>query len=97
MSAVGRFDIRIPIGALFLLLGAILTVYGVTTMGDAQLYIRSENIVINLWWGLIMLVFGAIMLYFGSRAPARPLHSAAGDETERIEHRTGLERESPRR
>ena len=93
MSAVGRFDIRIPIGSLFLLLGGILTVYGITTKSDAQLYVRSENIAINLWWGLVMLVFGGLMLYFGRRAKERPLHSADGEETERREHVTGLERE----
>ena len=93
MSAAGRFDIRIPIGGLFLLLGGILTVYGLMTRSDAQLYVRSENIAINLWWGLVMLVFGALMLYYGRRAKERPLHSAAGEETEIREHRTGLERE----
>ena len=92
MSSDARFDIRIPIGGLFLLLGGILAAYGIVTKGDAQLYARSENISINLWWGLIMLVFGALMLYFGTRAPQRPLHSAAGEETEIREHRTGLER-----
>ena len=93
MSTAGRFDIRIPIGALFSLLGVVLTVYGVMTRSDLQLYARSENIVINLWWGLIMLVFGALMLFFGTRAKERPLHSAAGEQTEIREHRTGLERE----
>jgi len=93
MSTAGRFDIRIPIGALFSLLGAVLTVYGIVTKSDAQLYARSENIVINLWWGLIMLAFGVLMLVFGTRAKQRPLHSAAGEETERREHATGLERE----
>ena len=93
MSSDARFDIRIPIGALFLALGGILTVYGVVTKSNAEMYVRSENISINLWWGLIMLVFGGVMLYFGTRAPKRPLNSAAGEETERREHRTGLERE----
>ncbi len=93
MSTAARFDIRIPIGALFSLLGAVLTVYGIVTKSDAQLYARSENIVINLWWGLIMLAFGALMLVFGTRAKQRPLHSAAGEETEIREHQTGLERE----
>jgi hypothetical protein len=92
MSSDARFDIRIPIGGLFLTLGGILTVYGIVTKGDTQLYARSENVSINLWWGLIMLVFGALMLYFGTRAPKRPLHSAAGEDTEVREHRTGLER-----
>jgi hypothetical protein len=93
MSAAARFDIRLPIGALFLLLGGVLTVYGVMTKSDAQLYARSENITINLWWGIVMLVFGALMFYFGRKAKERPLHSAAGEETEIREHRTGLERE----
>jgi hypothetical protein len=93
MSAAGRFDIRIPIGSLFLLLGSILAVYGIVTRADTQLYARSESIVINLWWGLVMVVFGAAMLYFGTRARTRLLHSAAGDATEAREHRLGLERE----
>ena len=71
MSTGSRFDIRIPIGALFSLLGMVLVVYGLATKSDTQLYARSENIVINLWWGLIMVVFGALMLYFGTRAKAR--------------------------
>jgi len=51
MSTTARFDIRIPIGVLFLALGAILVFYGVATRSDITLYGRSENIVINLWWG----------------------------------------------
>ena len=93
MSAAARFDIRLPIGALFLLLGGVLAVYGAITKSDTQLYARSENITINLWWGIVMLVFGALMFYFGRKAKERPLHSAAGEETEIREHRTGLERE----
>lgn len=93
MSVAARFDIRLPIGTLFLLLGGVLAVYGLATKSDIQLYARSENITINLWWGLVMLVFGALMLYYGRRAKERPLHSAAGEETERREHATGLERE----
>jgi uncharacterized membrane protein len=93
MSGEARFDIRIPIGTLFLLLGAILTVYGIATHADVDLYGRSENIAINLWWGLVMLVFGGLMLYFGLKAHRRPARSVAGDETEAREHRLGLERE----
>lgn len=93
MSAAARFDIRLPIGSLFLLLGGVLTVYGIVTKSDTQLYARSENIAINLWWGIVMLVFGGLMLFYGRRARQRPLHSAAGEETERREHLTGLERE----
>lgn len=93
MSTAARFDIRIPIGTLFSLLGVILAIYGVATRTDIGLYGRSENIVINLWWGLIMIVFGGAMLYFGFRAHRRPLHSPAGNATEAREHQLGLERE----
>jgi protein-S-isoprenylcysteine O-methyltransferase Ste14 len=93
MSTATRFDIRIPIGALFLLLGVILTIYGVATQSNVELYGRSENIVINLWWGIVMVVFGGAMLYFGLRAHGRPAESAAGVETEIREHRLGLEKE----
>jgi uncharacterized membrane protein len=93
MSTAARFDIRIPIGILFTALGVILAIYGITTRTDITLYGRSENIVINLWWGLVMVVFGGLMLYFGSKAQRRPLHSAAGDATEAREHQLGLERE----
>ena len=76
MSTTARFDIRIPIGVLFLALGAILAFYGVATRSDITLYGRSENIVINLWWGLVMIVFGGAMLYYGSRAHTRQVPSA---------------------
>jgi hypothetical protein len=76
MSTTARFDIRIPIGILFLALGVILAIYGVMTRSDITLYGRSENIIINLWWGLVMVVFGGGMLFFGSRAHRRPVPGA---------------------
>ena len=93
MSTSTRFDIRIPIGSLFALVGAILAVYGMATASDTQLYERSESIVINLWWGLIMLVFGGVMLYYGLRAMRRPELSPEGVATEVREHELGLEHE----
>jgi hypothetical protein len=93
MSGYGHFDIRLPIGTLFALLGVILVGYGVTTWSDAGLYVRSESIDINFWWGVVMLVFGGVMLYFGRRAGARSLPTAAGAGTEAREHRLGLEKE----
>jgi hypothetical protein len=54
----------------------ILAIYGVMTRSDITLYGRSENIIINLWWGLVMVVFGGGMLFFGSRAHKRPVPGA---------------------
>ncbi len=57
-------DIRIPIGLLFVILGVILTGFGVFTLNDAELYARSLGRNINLWTGILMLIFGALMLLF---------------------------------
>ena len=61
-------DIRIPIGLMFSIFGVILTVYGVITNGDAQMYARSLGINANLGWGLVLLAFGAMMLLLAHRA-----------------------------
>ena len=52
-------DLRLPIGLLFLALGALLSVYGLVS--DPAIYAVSLGINVNLWWGLVMLVFGAVM------------------------------------
>lgn len=54
-------DLRLPIGMLFTLVGALLVVYGLLTAGNAELYRRSLGININLWWGLALLAFGGLM------------------------------------
>jgi uncharacterized protein YhhL (DUF1145 family) len=55
-------DIKLPIGLLFTIMGIILTIYGVITNSDAAMYEKSLQININLWSGIIMLVFGITML-----------------------------------
>ena len=67
MSGYGHFDIRLPIGTLFSLLGVVLLGYGVITWSNDALYQRSDSIDINFWWGLIMVIFGGAMLFFGGR------------------------------
>ncbi len=59
-------DIRIPLGLIFLLTGGIMTIFGAFTGGNAM-YQRSLGININLIWGLVMLVFGAVMFLVGRR------------------------------
>ncbi len=55
-------DIRFPIGLLFAILGLILVVFGLFTINDTELYARSLGRNINLWTGILMLVFGGLML-----------------------------------
>jgi membrane protein implicated in regulation of membrane protease activity len=98
MSGPTSFDIRIPIGALFAALGAMLTFYGAATISNPAVYSRSLAVNVNLWWGLAMLAFGAGMLAFGLRATRAQRAqgssaSRAGVATEEREHRLGLERE----
>lgn len=54
-------DIKIPIGLMFAILGIILTIFGITTNGDAM-YSLSLNTNVNLWSGVFMLIFGGFML-----------------------------------
>jgi len=60
-------DIRIPLGLIFLLIGGLMTVYGLITRNAAAIYERSMGINLNLTWGLIMFVFGLIMFLVGRR------------------------------
>jgi len=53
-------DLRVPIGLLFALLGALLAVYG--WFSDPAVYQASLGINVNLWWGLVLLLFGGSML-----------------------------------
>ncbi len=67
-------DIRLPIGLMFSLLGVMLVVYGVAT-GSDTMYQHSLGINVNLKWGLVLLVFGATMLWLAwrdSRKTPRP-------------------------
>ena len=60
-------DIRIPIGLMFTILGVIISVYGLITGSDNEMYQKSLGMNINLIMGVIMLIFGAIMLWFARR------------------------------
>jgi hypothetical protein len=56
-----NLDIRYPIGLLFLVVGAILAVFGLVS-GPEIYAAHSLGMNINLWWGVIQIAFGAFML-----------------------------------
>ena len=60
-------DIRIPIGLMFTIIGIIISVFGFFTMSNAEMYQKSLGINVNIIMGVLMLVFGLIMLYFAKR------------------------------
>lgn len=69
-----KLDLRLPIGLMFSIFGALLTVFGLVS--DQAIYARSLDINVNLWWGLVLLVFGLVMLALALRA--RPAGPSAG-------------------
>ena len=61
-----NFDLRLPIGIMFSLFGAILTIFGLVS--DKSIYEEhSLGININLAWGAVLLVFGLFMLFLALR------------------------------
>ena len=60
-------DIRISIGLMFSIVGLLVTVFGIFTASDSAMYEKSLGFNVNLVMGLIMLVFGAVMLFFAFR------------------------------
>jgi hypothetical protein len=55
-----NFDLRFPIGLMFSVFGLILT--GCGLFSKEEDYRQALGININLWWGLVLLVFGGAML-----------------------------------
>jgi hypothetical protein len=55
-----RLDIRLPIGGFFALIGLLLAGYGL--LGNKEIYHQSLGFNVNLAWGAVLLVFGAIMM-----------------------------------
>jgi multisubunit Na+/H+ antiporter MnhG subunit len=62
-------------GLMFLIVGVMLSFYGLVTRGS-EIYARSAGMNINLIWGIVMFVFGVTMLLLGrysdkhSKAPS---------------------------
>jgi hypothetical protein len=56
-----NFDLRLPIGVLFTLFGVLLTGYGLATRGS-EIYAKSLGQNVNISWGIVLLIFGLIML-----------------------------------
>jgi hypothetical protein len=65
-----QLDVRLPIGLLFCALGVLLTAFG--AVGDRAIYAQSLGVNINLLWGIVMLVFGSVMLVLGRRSSRHP-------------------------
>ena len=82
------FDIRLPIGLLFLAIGAIVAGCGLT--GDPVVFeAHSPGVNIDVAWGGIMAAFGTVMLglvWRARRAPADPGQLGEGKKIETTNH-----------
>ncbi|MHB8657742.1 MAG: hypothetical protein ACYC91_07270 [Solirubrobacteraceae bacterium] len=68
--AANRFDIRRLIGGLFVLYGLILTVMGI--VGSSHVKHKAAGINVDLWTGIGMLLFGALMIFWALSRPTVP-------------------------
>lgn len=67
-----NFDLRLPIGIMFSLFGAILVIFGLVTRGSDIYKDHSLGININLGWGVVLLAFGIFMLFLALRGGKKP-------------------------
>ena len=72
--AANRFDIRRIIGGLFVLYSVILIALGL--FGSDHVKNKAAGINVDLWTGLGMLIFGAIMIFWALSRPTAPEPSA---------------------
>lgn len=61
-------DIRWPIGLMFSLIGVLLTIQGAAN-GPSD---KSLGINIDLIWGVVLLIFGVLMLFGAVRGSKKP-------------------------
>jgi hypothetical protein len=84
-----HLDIRIPIGLLFVVTGALLSVFGVLTMfgigADKSIYDHSLGYNVNLWCGIIMVAFGGFMLMLSRRGTSAVLPTDESPEGRKLE------------
>ena len=77
-------DVRTPVAILFLVLGALLLLFGLVS--DAAIYQRSLGVNVNVIWGVAMILFGAGMLVWRSISRAivvEPAIDRSEDQTRR--------------
>ena len=65
------FDVRLPIGLLFLAIGVLVGGYGLAET-PATIAAQAAGLNIDLVWGSVMAVFGAVMLGLVALARRKP-------------------------
>ena len=78
-------DIRWPIGLMFTLIGAMLVIFGLATSSSPDTYKPSLGLNVNLYWGLLLLVFGIWMLVMAVRGSRGARDAGSEAQTEKPE------------
>lgn len=52
---------------MFTIVGILISVFGIVTKANTAMYEKSLGINVNIIMGVLMLIFGLIMLYFAFR------------------------------
>ena len=65
-------DIRWPIGLMFTLIGVLLTGYGAANTTGSVVKVDGQGVNINLIWGVVLLVFGILMLLGAAKGRKNP-------------------------
>jgi len=63
-----NFDLRVAVGWMFLLLGLLLGFFGYASKDNPALWVHSLDIDVDLWWGLVLAVFGLTTMALGKQA-----------------------------
>ena len=61
-----NLDLRLPMGLMFLITGAMMIIFGIFTWGS-PIYEKSLGMNINVIWGCVMFLFGLTMFLLGRR------------------------------
>ena len=70
LSILMTVIVLLPIGWMVTAIGAMLVGYGV--ISDQAIYAKSLGINVNLWWGVVLLLFGGMMLWLARRRGRAP-------------------------
>ena len=68
--AANRFDIRRLIGAVFTVYGLILVALGI--FGSSEIKNKADGSNVDLWTGIGMLIFAALMIFWALSRPTAP-------------------------
>jgi multisubunit Na+/H+ antiporter MnhG subunit len=90
-----NLDIRLPIGLMFGVMGALLAIFGLVAKNVD--YTKSLGININVWWGILLFLFGVVMFLVGRRGTSSVREADETVEGRKMEARDAQFENKPKR